>query len=256
MATHSSILARRIPRTEEPGGLQSMGSQRVGHSWATNIPPHLFPPFHLNINMIHLSQLMNWLIIWASLVAQLVKNLPVIQETGLGKSLENRTATHPLQYSYLQNFMDRGAWRATLSMGSQRVGPGRLSLHTENTIDWSPQLIQIAFVFTWCLFSFEDPIQNTLKVPLGYDSFSDFLTVLRSTGQVFGRMPLSWDLPSVLILKVMSFWGGRPQVKCWSHVISRVHTTSITWLDSGLHFCIVKLLPLLCSRTRSAQRPL
>ena len=31
MATHSSILACRIPWTEEPGGLQSMGSQRVGH---------------------------------------------------------------------------------------------------------------------------------------------------------------------------------------------------------------------------------
>ena len=31
MATHSSILAWRIPRTEEPVGLQSMGSQRIGH---------------------------------------------------------------------------------------------------------------------------------------------------------------------------------------------------------------------------------
>ena len=31
MATHSSIVARRIPWTEEPGRLQSMGSQRVGH---------------------------------------------------------------------------------------------------------------------------------------------------------------------------------------------------------------------------------
>ena len=31
MATHSSILARRIPWTEEPGGLQSMGLQRVGY---------------------------------------------------------------------------------------------------------------------------------------------------------------------------------------------------------------------------------
>jgi len=31
MATHSSILAWRIPRTEESGGLQSVGSQRVGH---------------------------------------------------------------------------------------------------------------------------------------------------------------------------------------------------------------------------------
>ena len=32
MATHSSILAWRIPGTEEPGGLPSMGSHRVGHN--------------------------------------------------------------------------------------------------------------------------------------------------------------------------------------------------------------------------------
>ena len=31
MATHSSVLAWRIPWTEEPGGLQSIASQRVGH---------------------------------------------------------------------------------------------------------------------------------------------------------------------------------------------------------------------------------
>ena len=35
MATHSSILAWRIPQTEEPGGLQSMESQRVEHDLAT-----------------------------------------------------------------------------------------------------------------------------------------------------------------------------------------------------------------------------
>ena len=35
MATYSSILAGKIPQTEEPGGLQSMGLQRVGHDWAT-----------------------------------------------------------------------------------------------------------------------------------------------------------------------------------------------------------------------------
>ena len=35
MATHSSILAWKIPWTEEPGGLQSTGSQRVGHNLAT-----------------------------------------------------------------------------------------------------------------------------------------------------------------------------------------------------------------------------
>ena len=36
MANHSSILAWKIPRTEEPSRLQSMGSQKVGHNWVTS----------------------------------------------------------------------------------------------------------------------------------------------------------------------------------------------------------------------------
>ena len=36
MTTHSSIPAWRIPWTEEPGGLKSMGLQTVGHGWGTN----------------------------------------------------------------------------------------------------------------------------------------------------------------------------------------------------------------------------
>ena len=43
MAIHSSILAQRIPWTEKPGGLQSMGSQKVGHNWASNT--------HINISV-------------------------------------------------------------------------------------------------------------------------------------------------------------------------------------------------------------
>ena len=37
MAIHSGILAQKIPWTEEPGGLQSVGLQRVRHEWQTNI---------------------------------------------------------------------------------------------------------------------------------------------------------------------------------------------------------------------------
>ena len=48
MATHSSILAWKIPSTEEPGGLQSMGSQRVGHDWATSLSL-----FHFHTYMTH-----------------------------------------------------------------------------------------------------------------------------------------------------------------------------------------------------------
>ena len=54
----------------------------------------------------------------ASLVAQLVKNLPAMQETpglipGLGRS-PGEGSGYPLQYSCLENSMDRGAWQATV----------------------------------------------------------------------------------------------------------------------------------------------
>ena len=47
MATHSSILAWKIPRTEEPGRLRSMGSQRVGHDQVTT---HSTALTHFNFN--------------------------------------------------------------------------------------------------------------------------------------------------------------------------------------------------------------
>ena len=46
MATYSGILAWRIPWTEEPGGLQSTGSQRVWHNWATNTHTHTHTHTH------------------------------------------------------------------------------------------------------------------------------------------------------------------------------------------------------------------
>ena len=63
MATHSSVLAWRIWWTEEPGGLQSIGLQRVGHDWETNT-------FTFQIKFLKSM---------TSLVAQIVKNLPKIQ---------------------------------------------------------------------------------------------------------------------------------------------------------------------------------
>ena len=41
MATHFTVLAWRIPWTEEPGGLQSMGSQRVRHDWSNLAYMHI-----------------------------------------------------------------------------------------------------------------------------------------------------------------------------------------------------------------------
>ena len=42
MATHPSTLASKIPWMEEPGRLQSMGSRRGGHDWATSLSPFTF----------------------------------------------------------------------------------------------------------------------------------------------------------------------------------------------------------------------
>ena len=50
MATHSSVLAWRIPGTGEPGGLLSMGSHRVGHDWSDSAAEAIMYSFYLNIN--------------------------------------------------------------------------------------------------------------------------------------------------------------------------------------------------------------
>ena len=62
MAPHSSTLAWKTPWTEEPGGPQSMGSQRVRHNWATSLS------FFSHLS---LSQLFGIIIFW-----KLSLNLP------------------------------------------------------------------------------------------------------------------------------------------------------------------------------------
>ena len=58
MATHSSIIAWRIPWTEEPGVLQSMGSQRIGHDWVIETFPLLWTiPVIVDMILLEKSQL-------------------------------------------------------------------------------------------------------------------------------------------------------------------------------------------------------
>ena len=90
MATHSSVLAWRIPGTGEPGGLPSMGSHGVGHDWSD------------------LAAAAAWLY-WASPVALVVKNLPAnardLRDTGLIPGLGRSPGAghgNPYQYSCLE----------------------------------------------------------------------------------------------------------------------------------------------------------
>ena len=115
MAACSSILAWKIPWTEEPGGLQSMESQRVRHDWAhqlLRVIDKVIPLWEsfpgssvgkesacntgdpssiLGLGRSHTEGIDYTLqCSWVSLVAQLVKNLPAMQETwvqspGLGR---------------------------------------------------------------------------------------------------------------------------------------------------------------------------
>ena len=84
MATYSSILAWEIPWTKEPGGLQSMGSQKVRENLATKESacnagdPSLIPGLGRSTGE-EIGYSLQYS--WAFLVAQLVKNLPAMWET-------------------------------------------------------------------------------------------------------------------------------------------------------------------------------
>ena len=78
MATHSSILARRIPWTEEPGGLQSMELQRVGPDFVTkqqnyNVPNSEEMQMSLISNYFFLIAHLNKGRIWAHYMGNLIK---------------------------------------------------------------------------------------------------------------------------------------------------------------------------------------
>ena len=107
MATHSSILAWRIPRTEEPGGLQSMGSQRVRHDLLNNNSANLNSPKILSGCLVSLRALQG---------GSVVKNSPAnagdsgsISGSGISPGGGNG---NPVHYSCLENPMDREAWQA------------------------------------------------------------------------------------------------------------------------------------------------
>ena len=140
MATYSSILAWRIPGTEEPGGLPSMGSHRVGHDWCD-----LAAAGHCRACVCSWSNEEHYMglrqgTLWDDLdfemimpntmirkdkgtprlVAQSVNDSPSMQETawstgdlglipGSGRFL-GEGHSNPLQYSCLENPMDRRAW--------------------------------------------------------------------------------------------------------------------------------------------------
>ena len=125
MATHTSILAWRIPWTEEPGRLQSMGLQRVRHDWATFI----FTSMCYMIGPCWLSVFLGGSIGEETTCnAEDGGSIP-----GSGRSPEGGNC-NPLQHSCLENPMDRGAWWATV----HRIAKSQtwLSMHMFCQVPW------------------------------------------------------------------------------------------------------------------------
>ena len=148
MATHSSVFGWEVPWTEESGGLQSMGSQRVGHNWATNAvlqkkgncQDHFWVCvnycYYSLINMqsckmghAHTQDTHKYVEVWGQVFNKYVEvwglpggsdgkesahnagDLGLIPELGRFPGKGN---VYPLQYSCLQNPMDRGDWQAVI----------------------------------------------------------------------------------------------------------------------------------------------
>ena len=120
IVTHSSILAWKIPWTEEPGGLQSMGSQRVRHNLVTEKQQQytrFTPRKHAAATPplgAHRSPVAIWLLPPCSSEGKEsthnARNPCSIPE--LGRS-PGEGYGNPLQYSCLENSMDGGAWHWT-----------------------------------------------------------------------------------------------------------------------------------------------
>ena len=86
-------------------------------------------------------------LIFSSLIAQLVKNLPAVQETWvrfLGREDSPGEGNgNPLQYSCLKNPMDRGAWRAT-GHGVARVARDWVTLTTTTNLRFQSRFVSIS----------------------------------------------------------------------------------------------------------------
>ena len=109
MAAHFNILAWRIPWTEEPGRLQSIGSHRVGHD--SNDLAHMHVDIQIRLNS-------TYFVSTGLPCGTVVKNLPAnagnagsIPELGRFPGEGNGNS---LQYSYLGNSMHGGTWWGTV----------------------------------------------------------------------------------------------------------------------------------------------
>ena len=116
MAPHSSTLAWKIPWTEEPGRLQSMGSLRVGHDWVTSLSTFMHRRRKWQPTPVFLpGETQGWgslvgCCLWDHTQLDMTEGLPFhFSLSCIGEGNGN-----PLQCSYLEKPRDGGAWWAAV----------------------------------------------------------------------------------------------------------------------------------------------
>ena len=126
MAPHSSTLAWKIPWTEEPGGLQSMGSHRVGHNWSDLAAAAAAGLFILLF-------FKDFFLMWTIFLKPLLNLLQycfcfLFVFFGQAVSCIGEGNGNPLQCSCLENPRDGGAWWAAIyGVAQSRTRLKRLS---------------------------------------------------------------------------------------------------------------------------------
>ena len=172
MATHSSILAWRIPRTAEPGGLLSMGSQRVGHNWSDLA---CMCALETEKAMAPYSSTLAWKIPW-------------MEEPGRLQSMGSLRVGHaeqrhfhfslscigegngnPLQCSCLENPRDRGTWWAAIYGVAQ--SPTRLKWLSSSSSTLEKEMATHSSVLVWRIPGTEEPggLQSKGSHRVGHD---------------------------------------------------------------------------------------
>ena len=196
MATHSSILAWKIPWMEEPGRLHSMGSQRVGHDWATYIILH---PHHgcigegngTPLQYSCLENPMDGEIWWAAVhgVAKSQTRLSDFTFTFHFHALEKETATHSCVLAW--RIPGTGEPGGLPSMGSHRVGH-----------DWSDAAAAAAAAGMYGCSNFSISLTALVTVHLLNPGF---LVDLEITSWLWFVLP-QWLLMLMLRLLLYNFW--------------------------------------------------
>ena len=161
MAPHSSTLAWKIPWVEEPGGLQSMGSRRVGHNWATELNwctylrRRQWQPTPVPLpGKSHGRRSLEGCSPWGRWGSDTTERLHFpFSLSCIGEGNGN-----PLQCSCLENPKDRGAWWAAVyGVAQSRIWLKWLSssmylLHFSKKIEINPNYVFISPLISYFLW--------------------------------------------------------------------------------------------------------